>query len=357
MSGGPSREGSRKGILCDWDLSRQRKDSKLLDDYEVSVRSLLSLAVATCPSRAGLTLRWSLQATWQFQSIDTLERKPFAGHNHTIQHDMESTLYVVLYCALLYLPHCGGDPASCFERMFDETHTRGGRIEGGDGKSKNRSNGTYTANIEWECSPVTEWLNTVMGYLSTGSKDRWTPDILNEFWGKFLADNQAGLRKDDRCFNIKLLLGSKDRNKVEQRASRVIRGMPLLAPYPYGATVRAGDVRKRGEDEQDDSATTGQPPLKARRIALTPSETESSGSDVLPLNQHHLNMSIPLETLPASVPPTTVSDYEDLGNPQNPDTRRWVYMRPHLRPKSSLVYLTVAADHPSSSLSNSLYSL
>ncbi|KAI0694170.1 hypothetical protein C8T65DRAFT_744473 [Cerioporus squamosus] len=277
-SGVPGEE-SRKGYLCDWDLSRKRRDSKLLDDYEVS-------------------------ATWQFQSIDTLERKPSQDQSHTIQHDMESMLYVVLYCALLYLPHHGGDSASCFHRIFDETHTRGGRVEGGDGKSKNRSSRTYTAEIKWECASMTEWLNTVMDYDSSGEGYQWTPDVLDDFWRTFLEKNRSRLRKNDRCFNVKLLLGPRDEKKVKQRASRVIRGMPLPAPYPYGATVCAGDVRKRGDsDDEDDAATTGRPPLKARRVTLT-------SPSFAPLSTDHLNLST-VETLPASIPPTTVSDYGD----------------------------------------------
>ncbi|RPD59210.1 hypothetical protein L226DRAFT_614047 [Lentinus tigrinus ALCF2SS1-7] len=295
-------EVSRQGYLCDWDLCRQRKDSKLLDDYEVS-------------------------ATWQFQSIDTLERKPSQDHNHTIHHDMESTLYVTLYCALLYLPHHGGDPASCFQRMFDETHLRGGRVEGGDGKSKNRSNRTYTAKIKWECAPMTEWLNTVMDYHSSGQRDRWNPDVLDTFWRAFLEEKQALLHVNDRCFNIKLLLGKRDENKVEQRASRIIRGMPLVAPYPYGATVRAGDIRKRGNDAEDEVAATGQPPLKVRKTTLTPSGGSKS-SYVPPLSTQQLGVNLStVDTLPASVPPTTVSDNEDINTDHGSidDLTRWPF--------------------------------
>ncbi|KAI0723245.1 hypothetical protein C8Q76DRAFT_389324 [Earliella scabrosa] len=240
----------RRGVLCDWDLSRARGESTLLDDYEVS-------------------------ATWQFQSIDTLERKPGAVRPHTVKHDMESLLYVVLYCGLLYLPHEGdqADALCCFVNMFDEQHLRRNRLEGGDGKAKNRLERTYTAEIKWVCNPLTIWVNGVMDIHSALDRDVWSPESLADYWNKFNKEHGHALTNDGRHYNINLVTQA----NAECYASPMVGGIAIPAPYPYNATVRAGQVRKRGEDDGLEAiGGDGPPPRTRQRHETSPTPMPNS---------------------------------------------------------------------------------
>ncbi|KAI0714074.1 hypothetical protein C8T65DRAFT_738959 [Cerioporus squamosus] len=265
----------RAGYLCDWDLSRKSSESKILDDYEVS-------------------------ATWQFQPIDTL-MEPVEGEpprTHTVQHDMESMLYSVLHCALLNLPHDGGDPRNCLNEMFDglEEHLAGKAFAGGAGKFLNKTRRTYTRGIIWK-SPITEWLNSVMDFHSAGDES-WTPAALEAYWRKFLQEHGRALPDGDRCTDLRIPQKVvKERVTVDQRASRYYQGKFIPPPYAHSQTVlplkRAADL----------PPLFTAPPLKTRKVAATLSLVEG-GDNISP--QTHLPIS--LASLPATLPPSTATD-------------------------------------------------
>ncbi len=73
---------------------------------------------------------------WQFASVNIIEN---LGASHTVQDDMESIYYVVLYCALLYLPHRlnGNKLLRLLGLIFDFIADQNGmRVSGGTGKPR-----------------------------------------------------------------------------------------------------------------------------------------------------------------------------------------------------------------------------
>ena len=114
----------------------------------------------------------------------------------TIQDDIESLLYVVLYCALLWLPHTLPQAQlketiwEIFERAtwssFDKAFI------GGEGKFANAVTRAFTKKANFPPA-LHEWLDTVMDHhvpvdFSDPSRDTtpWSTDQLEAFWADLL---------------------------------------------------------------------------------------------------------------------------------------------------------------------------
>ena len=114
--------------------------------------------------------------------------------NHTLQDDMESLIYVVLYCALLYLPHNLSDQelAQKIWLLFEDAELMDGCLVGGVGKLDNTGSQIHTKSVEFN-TPFKEWLNSMMKFcrpprhMSPGTEDPWTEvHLLDKFWADFL---------------------------------------------------------------------------------------------------------------------------------------------------------------------------
>ncbi|TFK87463.1 hypothetical protein K466DRAFT_662999 [Polyporus arcularius HHB13444] len=175
-----SDQSVRKGYLIDWESSCK---------VDVS-------GVACQGGRVG---------TWPFMSINMLSPDPKTA---TIQDDLESLLYVILYCALLWLPHKlpKKDLYVVIRNIFDFSVTLNGVKCGGDYKLSNAMVRLYTGPIVWQSGVVKRWLNSFMSYHSplpgeVDSKSRWTDlDYLDTFWSNFLQTES--LETDDRVDNV-----------------------------------------------------------------------------------------------------------------------------------------------------------
>ena len=114
------------------------------------------------------------------------------GHERqTIEDDMESLLDVVLYCALLWLPHNLPDDevSETYTRFFEFSTIHSGAAVGGDAKAANAYNRRYTRDIVFDCTAVKTWLDTVMDFCSPrdpSEKGKWMPSHVDTFWSNFL---------------------------------------------------------------------------------------------------------------------------------------------------------------------------
>ena len=118
-----------------------------------------------------------------------------ATTKHTLQDDLESLLYVVLYCALLYLPHNLSEVelARTIRLFFEDAELMDGRLVGGVGKLNNAALRTFTKSLKFN-PPLKEWLDAMMNYcnpphqLEMDEDDPWTDvHLLDQFWTDFLA--------------------------------------------------------------------------------------------------------------------------------------------------------------------------
>ena len=125
---------------------------------------------------------------------------------HRFQDDMESLLYVVLYCALRWQPHNLSEDAltMTISNVFDYAFKHPlGSMHGGNGKRENAAQRQYTTGVVFESAALQEWLLTVLNYHSPlpmygdEYKDKWsTPEPLETFWATFLQTHT--LESDNR---------------------------------------------------------------------------------------------------------------------------------------------------------------
>ncbi|RPD77918.1 hypothetical protein L226DRAFT_336365 [Lentinus tigrinus ALCF2SS1-7] len=193
-------EGSkiRRGYLVDWDASCETDDA----------------GEAATVGRAG---------TWLFMSNRMMAPRG-TTIKHTLQDDLESLLYVVLYCAFLYLPHNLSDEelSRTIRLLFEDARLIDGQLGGGQGKLDNASMRTHTKPVKFN-APLKEWLDTIMDYcdpprtLEMDDPDPWTElDLLDKFWAEFLQTHT--LESNDRQAHNHPLVT--DKYEVEDAVSR-----------------------------------------------------------------------------------------------------------------------------------------
>ncbi len=135
-------------------------------------------------------------------------------HKHTFQDDMESLLYVVLYCSFLWLPHklTAKQLVSTMEMLFEYRRPMDIGYAGGAGKAANRLTRTFTGPAEFD-PPLQEWVDSLLELhwpLAHSSKrgnidytilgipisESWTSENMDSFWTEFLKTH--ALPRDDR---------------------------------------------------------------------------------------------------------------------------------------------------------------
>ncbi len=124
-----------------------------------------------------------------------------------IQDDMESLLYVVLYCALHWLPHNLNkkDLSDLISLFFDYRKPLRGGVAGGTPKLLNAENRHLTGKVTFASKTLQEWSDTVMNYnaplgdSAEEFEDKWHPDQLDAFWADFLRTRT--LEQGDRVLN------------------------------------------------------------------------------------------------------------------------------------------------------------
>lgn len=126
---------------------------------------------------------------------------------HGLGDDMESLIWIILYCALRWLPHDVDEdelPGILFE-VFEKSAILPDFTRGGEAKFANALDRRITRDIVFH-TPVQAWLQTVMDYhrppprLFEELKGRWKdPEYLDDFWSQFLQTNR--LPAGDRCIH------------------------------------------------------------------------------------------------------------------------------------------------------------
>ncbi|GBE89666.1 predicted protein [Sparassis crispa] len=166
---------ARHGYLFDWELS-------CLVTNEGEARD---------PAKVG---------TFRFMSQRSLSWRPEA---QTIQDDMESLLWVVLYCSLLWLDH--DLPPQILSKtmvdLFDQRRVyRNGDVMAGEGKFCNQLQREHTSRVHFLNPVIQQWLDAVMDFNSSfvvgqprGATvaEIWKdPSKFNVFWQDFLGAHE-----------------------------------------------------------------------------------------------------------------------------------------------------------------------
>lgn len=132
---------------------------------------------------------------------------------HTINDDIESMIYVVLYCALLWLPlkdPIPQDVQSVLNMLDYWTPWKDGEIRGGQLKSTNLEDQSYTRSLEWTVPTIQQWFSGALDQLMSRkfkpskSKKRTIAKVFHDWWGDFLADCQGSDQNAERFDNTKV---------------------------------------------------------------------------------------------------------------------------------------------------------
>lgn len=199
--------------------------------------------------------------------------------SHTRDDDMESLLYVILFCAMTWLGHNLSKDAleKRIEDFFDSRHEKLGSIDtfGGDSKWNNAQGRQLTQDIRWNNAAVGDWFNTVLDFfripiLRRPREARWEHiqpwhdlDALEPYWASFLRERDSELGTDDRV-DLPSLLHARD-------ASGAVPGIPADGlPLVMAPTNALGKRSSRSSSPEDVSV----PPLKRTRRSAPPSEPD-----------------------------------------------------------------------------------
>ncbi|KAI0324169.1 hypothetical protein GY45DRAFT_1263369 [Cubamyces sp. BRFM 1775] len=229
----------RRGYLIDWDASI-RVDKK------------------------GEALQAGRAGTWVFLSARMLSRE-HAELRHTFEDDMESLIYVILYCALLYLPHrfVALSLATFYTKFFEEFNNVGLDGYGGVAKTANTVDRVWTRRVRFDSPALQEWLDTVLNYHSPMAKDRekykgmWEPDKLDAYWADFLKTHE--LERNDRA-----------EHKISMSSRYDPDSPPTVPPTPTPRTPPS--PLPSGIDTSSPSEREETPEHKRRLLALIPPE-------------------------------------------------------------------------------------
>ncbi|EIW59666.1 uncharacterized protein TRAVEDRAFT_71649 [Trametes versicolor FP-101664 SS1] len=241
----------RRGYLIDWEAS------SVIDATGESLQ----------PGRAG---------TWHFMSWRMLDRV-HANSKHTFLDDMESLVHLVLYCALLYLPHTleKEELLQAFHDYFEEfVGVPSGPAHGGDLKFRTAHDRGLIRAARFGSVSLADWLTTMLemqcppGWRTEGYNygERWTPEDVDAFWLEFL-DSHA-LERDNRVVHD------------VTRAQRYDFDELSVAPPTPPPTLAPAATRKRAAAERD--LPEGESDSKRRRSMrlrnAAPPESPSSRS-------------------------------------------------------------------------------
>ncbi|KZT03372.1 uncharacterized protein LAESUDRAFT_704656 [Laetiporus sulphureus 93-53] len=135
---------------------------------------------------------WHITGTWQFMSANVLDGDD--TYRHVVEDDMESLLYVVLYCAARWTKHNKDEDSlkGFFSKFFDDSTTMDGTSTGGDAKLKNKMKRTYTRRLEFACKPLQDWLTAALDLNNPAGPivqypPEWTLEKFAKLWDDALA--------------------------------------------------------------------------------------------------------------------------------------------------------------------------
>ena len=197
---------------------------------------------------------------------------------HIFQDDMESLLYVVLYCALRWQPNnLRGDQLSLIiYELFEEATLASGVLVGGLGKKSNADYRHYTDRVHYASGNLESWLLKMMHYhapyLHTPErfKNKWSdPDAIDAFWADFLRthpDLEPANRVEKKPFYL---------SRLEQDSYTPSPSPDVSRP----ATPPEGSSRRRKREKMSSEPSADLLPSKSARrsAASAPSRSPPRG--------------------------------------------------------------------------------
>ncbi|KAH9915713.1 hypothetical protein B0H21DRAFT_713571 [Amylocystis lapponica] len=180
---------------------------------DISIGNIILVRETARKERRGVLFNWEFSSiinsnaargyertgTWNFMSARLLE---VTGLVHLIQDDMESMLWVVLYCGFLWLPVQVLGASTLDDTVYDlfeSSHYNATKnvSTGGHAKLLNSLTRRYTRGFKFKCVPFQEFCETMMDYhcprdhVKVELDGQWEdPRYFEKFWSDFLDTNK-----------------------------------------------------------------------------------------------------------------------------------------------------------------------
>ena len=194
------------------------------------------------------------------------------NHAHTLEDDLESLIYVILYVALRWLPVTSTHNLNFWITGFFGAPTIMNPSGGGAHKSFNATSRFYTSTLSSTESPdVVGWLRAAMDlhYENGNPNPRWKGGKeLGKMWKRTLA---KALPSGDRCVNE--IPGIKLRGDHSLHATYTVdtssRNLYITRDEPTQPSASTS-VKKPHTESVDDDVPHTTPALKRRRKEKQP---------------------------------------------------------------------------------------
>ncbi|KAJ3018305.1 hypothetical protein NUW54_g368 [Trametes sanguinea] len=183
------------------DATRSRPRTGYLIDWENSC------GVNTASS-AGSIFDYEPSLQWQFLSWELASG---VSKTHRIMDDVESIIYVVIYCGMLRLRcELARDRMALvegFHVLFDTKKPFTDTNQGGGGKLNDILYLETTNDIKWTSTALLNWVSGAYALRKSAlnpshpSDNRWNLKSVAQFWASFFAQNPE-LPRDDRAVNV-----------------------------------------------------------------------------------------------------------------------------------------------------------
>ncbi|RPD62309.1 hypothetical protein L226DRAFT_568895 [Lentinus tigrinus ALCF2SS1-7] len=260
---------SRRGYLIDWDVSCEVDDT-------------------------GASIHRDRPGTWEYMSLAMMDHDGVdKDHRQTLEDDMESLLYVIIHCGLLWLPHNLTDAQldATIDMFFTSRNVSLSDTEAVRQEAKERG----IQPMEIDCG-LQDWLFDLLDHFSgpeppeSGDADddvdhaggeaderpaqEWKIENLEKFWEEFLQTHTLG--RDDRVVHnhpratgtSSAVGGAEPSSKAETAAA---------APTASESTPSASSVAK-GKRRAEEPAWTGDLDTPTKRARLEEAAVPSSSA-------------------------------------------------------------------------------
>ncbi|KZT03380.1 uncharacterized protein LAESUDRAFT_761959 [Laetiporus sulphureus 93-53] len=229
---------------------------------------------------------------WQFASMNVLLNEDY---QRVVEDDLESLLYVVLFCAALWLAHNGTlrQLDMFLANFFDEYMQHYGKyVLGGIGKLMNKFDRRYTEEFVFKSKPMQVWLNKAMALNGSPSivlkryPPTWTFESLAELWDQVLKmsfpqnPDRARRQKSDVPWHVDLFVAT---ITPLRRRSAYSRDRPKRSCRKVGTAgqreLRESGARRKADEmdidpEKPTSEAVHEKTLLGKRLALNTIDDE-----------------------------------------------------------------------------------
>lgn len=187
---------------------------------------------------------------------------------HSIADDMESLLYVILYCCARWVPHNPiEDLGELMANFFDMVERIGENVRGGYPKAFQKRWRHFTSDFSFLNTAIGDWISSIydlLAPLEPGVLANWVPSAVKEVWEDMLnCDLSDGDRVEHKVGDVMGEMPQYSATHTTHESSRITPGSSKRRTNNEGVELERSSKRRRGDTGEgagpvDDSKRDGQ---------------------------------------------------------------------------------------------------